>query len=874
MSRIALLLLLALVPELAFAQNIFDVPHGDKVMAMLGAIFPGLLSSGNADGMAAAIRTFNGAILIIGGIFATYTILSGTIGTAHDGEMLGKKFSSVWIPIRYMVGTALVLPVISGSYCCMQAIVMWLVTQGVGLADMTWSSYMTTQNLQAAMSTSITPPDVNAFAYKVFESQVCLDLISQAMKDPAATVVNGGSSFGTTSEAGTVNNFVYFGDKNEVSGFTKDSCGTITMRKFSLPAVQTSNIGSYAFNLSDAYSRMRVVAEAHPQLVNNLIATLQPLAQQVANGAVINPAQIDVAASKYSSDILQTAQAQVASMDTFQNISQNATQDGFGTAGNWYVPLASFQDMVNRTAADIPSATGPSGMTNPLVQDQWEHIMSPLQKTLANASVQLTLGVDSQPGGANTSWWSTIKDTVMKGDVTVIIDKVFSSISPFRFVQGESPLMTLSRMGHWVLAAGTTAWAAMFALSSTVGNAPGVGAALLGATLILVPPIIFTGVVLTYILPMIPFLIWVGAIIGFIVLVVEAIVAAPLWAIMHLTPHGDDLMGSGAAGYRLVLSLLLRPFLLVIGLIAGMQMTQVIGEFLNSMFAGSFLLSQTDSGLLVKVFGEFVMSPILWGAMMFTFLKKMFESSVQFADDILNWVGGGGPQLGKFGEDMGGQHSNTFVAAAAVGQTGGRTGEAIRNGTQAKVPQGAPNSQAMKQERMSAQMGAVKESALKQAGPGASPEDKNMAQIKTETRLNHAIKSLGGSDTPEAESFMNSLNSNIEKDPNQPVENHITSAFNRELNRKFGMETGGNLKEISGGSYSGQDFENSLASYNQAWKKLDDSGMKPEDAKKKIEAINVLAKGNYKNEKESVYNSGTKKLSEYLNKEFDKIEVK
>ena len=51
--------------------------------------------------LVSAISTFNGAVLIIGGILATYTLLAGTLGTAHDGEMLGKKFSSVWIPIRY-----------------------------------------------------------------------------------------------------------------------------------------------------------------------------------------------------------------------------------------------------------------------------------------------------------------------------------------------------------------------------------------------------------------------------------------------------------------------------------------------------------------------------------------------------------------------------------------------------------------------------------------------------------------------------------------------------------------------------------------------------------------------------------------------------
>ena len=113
--------------------------------------------------MAAGIQAFNGGVLAIGGLLVAYTILVGTISTAHDGEMLGKKFSSVWVPIRTTLGTALVLPVINGSYCTMQVIVGWLIMQGIGLADNVWSSFATTQNLQMVASQGLTAPEINSF---------------------------------------------------------------------------------------------------------------------------------------------------------------------------------------------------------------------------------------------------------------------------------------------------------------------------------------------------------------------------------------------------------------------------------------------------------------------------------------------------------------------------------------------------------------------------------------------------------------------------------------------------------------------------------------------------------------------------------------
>ena len=58
-----------------------------------------------------------------------------------------------------------------------------------------------------------------------------------------------------------------------------------------------------------------------------------------------------------------------------------------------------------------------------------------------------------------------------------------------------------------------------------------------------------TAMMTSYILPNMPFIIWIGCITGWVLLVIEAIIAAPLWAIMHLHPSGDDLTGRGGNGY-------------------------------------------------------------------------------------------------------------------------------------------------------------------------------------------------------------------------------------------------------------------------------------------------------------------------------------
>jgi conjugal transfer/type IV secretion protein DotA/TraY len=49
--------------------------------------------------------------------------------TANDGEMLGKKWSSLWLPIRTTLGVSMILP-IKGGFCAIQLVLIWIAVQG------------------------------------------------------------------------------------------------------------------------------------------------------------------------------------------------------------------------------------------------------------------------------------------------------------------------------------------------------------------------------------------------------------------------------------------------------------------------------------------------------------------------------------------------------------------------------------------------------------------------------------------------------------------------------------------------------------------------------------------------------------------------
>jgi len=120
----------------------FTPPSTDFSMVFLANIFgvvDGVLAGTGSQVMGEIFGIFNSAVLTLGGIVLMYTMLVSTLNTAHEGELLGKRWSSMWIPLRTVAGVGLLLPKASG-YCTMQVFVMWVVVQGVGAADKIWDA--------------------------------------------------------------------------------------------------------------------------------------------------------------------------------------------------------------------------------------------------------------------------------------------------------------------------------------------------------------------------------------------------------------------------------------------------------------------------------------------------------------------------------------------------------------------------------------------------------------------------------------------------------------------------------------------------------------------------------------------------------------
>lgn len=184
--------------------------------------------------------------------------------------------------------------------------------------------------------------------------------------------------------------------------------------------------------------------------------------------------------------------------------------------------------------------------------------------------------------------------------------------------------------------------------------------------------LIMSGVTLAYVLPMMPFIKFFFNVLTWIVMVFEAIVSAPLFALAHVTPYGEGLPGDMAKkGYFFLLGILLRPALLVVGLVAGLLIFFIAINALNGLFNLAAAGSGAPAGSFAAV--SKVIFLLMYTVLAYICANKSFQTISFFADHGLRWMSAEGPQP----KDMGSKGEFDAVIGAASGFMGQQMSNAM-----------------------------------------------------------------------------------------------------------------------------------------------------------------------------------------------------
>ena len=690
-----------LTPLMASAQQPpldpgqFTPPTGSPAVNLLREIFGNLVDfalgntgaaelGNNGTVMAAGFEIFNIGVLFLGLIFVAYTSILGVVNTAHDGEFLGRRMSSVWVPARTVGFSGLLLP-LAGGYSVIQVVIMWLALQGAGFGDSVWTS-MLTRIKQDGMVGHPSIPDARPLAANVFRFEVCRAAMNKQYGTERVTVVPTVTSRKSTVPTNAAVPLAPFALTN--TSYRRIDIPVVDWH-WSSPGYMDGDVcGSLQWEESPQsqegnaiHHHLGSVYVAHAQAVKAMITTLRPVAEAVVAGQKPAAGPIESAAYAYER-ALQAAAMQAVNAANERNGGVNrssfvefAEQGGWAGAGAYYNHIIQLNDSVQLAVNAMPASTSVG-----IDQKETQEALIGFKDAMLVAEEFLMLRADAAHAAyenerANENClkplpttWEAVKRCLSK-PALIGIEQMTQEMSG----SNTSHVAQVKNIGDNIITAGWALigmnFAANFAAGtaniSVLGTDAGTGLSdavkSLGFLIsFLTLALLSAGMMLAFYIPMIPFIAWITGMIKWVVSVTEALIAAPIFAAAHIHPDGDDAIGRAGPGYMIILSMICRPVLMLFGLMASIAVAQPIAHMVNALFMMAVKGAMHDSANGLVAFIAYV---VIYGIIMTTVIHAVFSLIHFIPDNGLRFMGSAIGMHGV-GDSEDRESQQVFVGAA------------------------------------------------------------------------------------------------------------------------------------------------------------------------------------------------------------------
>jgi len=757
-------------------------PDTDLSVGYLSNIFgvvDGVLTGTGSQLLGAMFSIFNGAVLVLGGIVIIYTLFVSTLNTAQEGEVLGKRWSSMWIPLRSVIGIALLIPKASG-YSFIQIFMMWVAVMGVGAADSMWNraldyflggGILIQQNtrLDNSSLTDVGGSDaILSGSANLLRSLTCMNMLQKQLElyrqsqidskansvyDPVPNFYSNVSSLmrGLVSVGSTVP-FPYASPPPPGSSATDYSklngvCGSVSWTN-----VLLDSNGNVASTLGMPGNVANQLNNSRGMAVQAMISKLNGPAQSIVNNALsAKPLELGhILDSKASppvwgggvitapttyllpgSLLADATNTYLGLMGPALNYAQNASdlqklasgwiaaskKDGWIMAGRYYFDVIGLNKRMFITEKSPPTfdvnsiatIASPNGEVRNwfLYGNYLSNIDSLLNKSTANYQVGPSSAfiTDAQIYAksltyGNVGYIGSPADTGKTGE-TIINNMVnFLSGGIFSIIQGfvqlgeaqktnSNPVISLGVLGSGVVSITTTIFVGLAIVAATavgiIGAAWGFtfSSAVLAVVFILMSlfgPVLMvllvTGLTMAYYIPIIPFIIFTFGAIGWLISVIECIIAAPLVALGIAHPEGQEILGKAEPAVILLVNVFLRPTFMIFGFLIGMMLSYVGIWILNAGFGPAYTSASgaAVSGIAWIFFPIFIM--VVYTTLALQVVQKSFTLIHVIPDEVLKWIGGNIRGMGGEAEAEQKISGGVKTGAETTGQAASKAPEA------------------------------------------------------------------------------------------------------------------------------------------------------------------------------------------------------
>lgn len=658
---------------------------------------PGVPGSGSGSTLGAMFGTFNAALLAVGVFWFSYNISAATVQTAEGGEFMGQRFSTIWFPIRFVVGISTLVPMF-GGYCGAQVIMMYFAKMGIGMANLVVAAALSSLGGFNTAS-AVIHQNAQETAKAMFNSNLCMLAVANdnSMASSNSVDINGniGGPETNVSLFTSADMLEYsYSRQAPVTSGGDGACGDVKI----VLTKMASNSG-----VIDVSSIVDDAKAAHQSALATMNSSMQQLAQNYLNstngggGSIDFPAAFDAAAAAYEKTVTDALAPKATSLSNaaMGKITGEISSKGWMALGSFYQSLAVIGDTITAVAGGKTAIIAPQDPDKFAYNDMYKSAL----KNLANvqhfnkdAAVAGEDGIISKlfnsPGQSITNMVTRWSITGSGGVVNPIIE--------FKNLGDGLVWMGSFAVGGYAVAH-MASGAADGAKSSVVGMAADfVGAGTLrgmakGALEAFSPFAVMAiiglfafGITLSVYIPMLPFIIWYGGIMAWFANVLEGLIASPVGAFAHLEAEGEGMGQRTQYAYLFLFGVLLRPTLMVFGFFGGSFAVKVLGSILLILFAPAMANAQFNSMTGFVMFVGFV---FVFVSLVLTLIHGCFNLIHIIPDQVISWVGG--QVTGTIGKDTDDRAKSHFSAGVLQIRGGMQPGHAAKT---KKPPSGQPGS--------------------------------------------------------------------------------------------------------------------------------------------------------------------------------------
>jgi conjugal transfer/type IV secretion protein DotA/TraY len=680
--------------------DLLKKPDADSVDIAYGWIVE-LFPTATNSPYAQAFATFSGMLTFLGSLFLAYHVIQGIVLSAYTGKVLGERFHQIWAPLRVVLGMGLLVP-ISGGFSS----VHYLLRDVVGVAAINMGNAPITAYIKA-----VTEPDAaknvdiaamkGRFVFNDFlDKEVC-------------HAVHQGLSSGTWSKFFGVAGTVAAPEKGQVDGvaglssaykYDYGDCGSL---RFTVPNVDDVGTGILA-GIGPEYDKFaKIRVQATDDMMNNIrnkvnkdgqlgeyfrthdvkemkgpellkaLRTQEVVPADLGGFAETQATQWNDKVAKAAGDVYKFV------MDkNGKQLTKKIEDYGFMAAGG-------FERALTKASSIGVSLANASPEKRPATLDS--AYAGPYQAAISAVLGVPTLGDERNGGDAMMS--TNSGDEPINAFLAAISPSIASMKAGKASTSGD-PLGDMIAFGHNLLATyeslllvvvGLKTMAHMAAAladgsTATVGNAltGGYGAMLLkGVTAAaaeavdylvtwfspVMTTLLIVGILHSFVLPMLPMMMVFVMGVSWLIMFLEASIAAVLWAFVFIRMDGQDFVDQGQKpGAGLLFNLFLRPAIGMLAFVGGLLLLPKLMNSLSILWDDSFS-SQTSPDMLWII--QWIVGLVLYTWMQWHLALRLFGLIPTIADRVGSWMG-----LNGHGYNDGQETTAAIGAAVAAGQVG------------------------------------------------------------------------------------------------------------------------------------------------------------------------------------------------------------